>query len=97
MPYRTFFIPVRWPLEAEAELNAFLATHQIVDIEQHWNDREGQGSWCFCVEYHEFRKAAGSTSGGAARVRTDYRERLSPEDFRIYCQLKDWRRDLAAA
>jgi superfamily II DNA helicase RecQ len=97
MPYRTFLVPVHWPRDAEAELNAFLATHPIIDIERRWNDQGGQSSWCFCVEYLESRKAAASPAGAAARQRTDYRERLSPEDFRVYCQLKDWRRDVAAA
>lgn len=95
MPYRTFLIPVHWPRDAESELNAFLASHQIVEIERRWNDQGGQSSWCFCVEYLEYRKAAPAPVGAAARQRTDYKERLSPDDFRAYCQLKDWRRDLA--
>jgi superfamily II DNA helicase RecQ len=98
MPYRTFFIPVRWPREAEAELNAFLAAHQIIEIERRWNDQGEQSSWCFCVEYLEHRKAPTASVGAAAvRERIDYRERLSPSDFRLYCLLTDWRRDLAAA
>jgi superfamily II DNA helicase RecQ len=97
MPYRTFFIPVRWPREAEAELNTFLAAHQIVEIERRWSDQGEHSSWCFCIEYLEHRKAATTPVAAAARDRIDYRERLSPSDFRLYCLLKDWRRDLAAA
>lgn len=97
MPYRTFLIPVHWPRDAEAELNAFLASHQIVEIERRWSDQGGQCSWCFCVEYLEHRKTATAPVGAAARDRIDYRERLSPSDFRRYCLLRDWRRDLAAA
>lgn len=97
MPYRTFFIPVHWPREAEAELNTFLAAHQIVEIERRWSDQGEHSSWCFCIEYLERRKPATTPVAAATRDRIDYRERLSPSDFRLYCLLKDWRRDLAAA
>jgi superfamily II DNA helicase RecQ len=91
MPFRTLFIPGLRPSDADADLNDFLSKHKIVSIEKHWVQSGEQIGWCFCVEYSSPRQNAESPRREVLSNRPDMRTRLSPEDFRIYCRLKEWR------
>jgi len=91
MPFRTLFLPGLRPSEADAELNDFLAKHRIISIDKRWVQSDEHIGWCFCVEYGPPRQHAESPRREVPSNRPDMRTRLSPEDFRIYCRLKEWR------
>ncbi len=96
MGYRFFVIPARAPLDAEAELNGFVASHALLGVERRFVEDGERSYWSFCVEYGP-RRGDGRAGPGAEEMRTkvDYRERLSPEDFRLFARLRSWRKKQA--
>lgn len=92
MKYQIFQYPL--PCESEpAELNRFLANHRIAGVVQHLVEVGGTPTLVFVVQ----------VAGGAVLEETkkppriDYREVLTPEHFARYSQLREFRKDLAAA
>ncbi len=92
MAYRTFVVPIYHAAAAEEELNKFLASHQILAVEKRWLEDGGNSAWCFCVD---FGAAPGAVEFKGTRV--DYKEVLSPEDFKAFVRLRDLRRKVAEA
>lgn len=90
MPFEHFLIPFSGG-PAQEELNRFLGTHRILQIDR----RQVENGWAYCLEYGEskipqekppFRKNDKKPDDG-------YEERLGPDGFRLYLKLKDWRKD----
>jgi superfamily II DNA helicase RecQ len=76
------------------ELNAFLRTHRIVNVEKKLIDSERGTGWVFLVEYAtENSGGLSGKSGGNSRL--DYRELLSPEEYALFDRLRVCRKDLA--
>ena len=96
MPYRSFLIPVRDPSWAERELNDFIKTHKVLTAERHWVDQGANSFWSVLVDYLESTEQSADAAATASKMKIDYREVLSPEDFEIFAQLRVLRKELAA-
>lgn len=101
MAYRTFTIPVRHSAPAEAEVNGFLRSHKVLNVDRRWVDA-GENSfvpagenafWAACVDC--CTHATGVTAKAAASMagRVDYKEVLSAEDFRVFARLRELRKN----
>jgi len=81
------------------ELNAFLRSHRILQVDRRFVDHGENSFWAFCVDYQE-HKSGGQATGGppqaGARGKVDYRAVLSPEDFSVFARLRDVRKQIAA-
>lgn len=96
MPFRIFLIPVLYGDDATEELNAFIASHRVAHIERKWIDQGTQSAWAFCVEY----VLASPTRDGNPRTqlsrnRIDYKTILSSDEFTIFSQLRELRKELS--
>lgn len=80
--------------EAAENLNTFLRSHKILNVQREFVADSTNSRWYFTVEYLE-GKAANEKKSGEGRKRIDYREVLSPETFALYARLRDWRKQLA--
>jgi superfamily II DNA helicase RecQ len=76
------------------DLNQFLRSHRIVNIEKKLIDGERGTGWLFLVEYGNETKAGGA-QGGAAQPKVDYKEVLSAEEFAVYDRLRRLRKEMA--
>lgn len=47
MAFRPFVLPLLGPSPAKAELNLFLRTHQILNLELRWLEQGAASLWCF--------------------------------------------------
>lgn len=110
MALHFFCIPVFHPQPAQDELNQFLSTQRVVRVERQWL-ADGDGScWAVCVETasgpgplpENLKAVAGRDNRGAGapastsgKVKLDYRDLLSPEDFAVYAQLRALRKEVA--
>jgi superfamily II DNA helicase RecQ len=95
MPFKFFVVPIR-QTDAESELNAFLNSHRVLSIERHWVDQGSNSFWSICVDYLEPKPAgAVGNRGTSSKGKVDYREVLSPEDFAVFAQLREWRKEAA--
>lgn len=100
MALKFFRIPVEGSALMEAELNAFLSGHKVLRLTRELVERESSPGWAVCVEYVAGAAVAAATGGGSVGSKRggdkiDYREVLSAEDFAVYAQLRDLRKELA--
>jgi superfamily II DNA helicase RecQ len=85
-----FFISSFGEPSVTDELNAFLRSHRVINVERKLMDSDRGTGWVFLVEYGIDGK------GGAAQPqRIDYREVLSPAEYARYDKLRKLRKTLA--
>ncbi|WP_446010639.1 HRDC domain-containing protein [Candidatus Electrothrix sp.] len=91
-----FIIPTRNCRESEEELNSFLRSHRVLTVHREFVADKENSFWNFCVEYLSGDSDDGKKlSGRSGKNRVDYKEVLSPEDFKIFAALREWRKKAA--
>ncbi len=92
MQYRLFQFPL--PTDPElAELNAFLSSHRIATVRQEIVSTAGGSMLVFVVE---MASSTSSIPKNGSKTRIDYRDVLSDSDFRVFSELREMRKELAA-
>jgi superfamily II DNA helicase RecQ len=90
----SFFISPFGEKSVSDELNSFLKSHRIVNVEKKLIDGERGTGWAFLVEYG-MEAAKGPQSTGQQQSRVDYREVLSEAEYALFDKLRQLRKDLA--
>jgi superfamily II DNA helicase RecQ len=100
MQIKIFNIPVSDDGSQLEDVNAFLRSHKVLDMEQKLLQSEYSGSWCFCIRYIEGQQgsplppnAQKYAAGGQAKK--DYREILEAPVFAIFSRLRECRKQMA--
>jgi hypothetical protein len=89
MAYRFFVVPIRNPEPGQVEINGFLRSHRVLAVERRWVDQGENSCWSFCVDDLESAGSApASSKDHGSRMKVDYREQLSPEDFAVFARLR---------
>ena len=95
MPLKFFTVTAR-DGGGEAELNGFLSSHRVLQLDRRWVDLGENSYWALCVDYLLPGTGKGSASGkGKATGPVDYREVLSAGDFAQFAKLRDFRKQIA--
>ena len=94
MPLRFFTIPIHDSESSEQELNRFLSGHKVLSIERHLIDAGINSFWTICVDYLDSSSQQSGRQSGT-RNRIDYKTILSPEEFAVFSQLRDFRKEAA--
>jgi superfamily II DNA helicase RecQ len=91
MQIQIFTIPVQDNSGQTEEMNKFLRSHTVIDVDKQLINNGMTSLWTFCVRYLEgfVPTVAQSTE------KTDYKEILEPEIFSKYSVLSDCRKELA--
>ncbi len=94
MQIRIFSVPIDDVEVANEELNAFLRSHRIVDIQQEF---VASGRWTFCVRYLDstLPRESKSKTGWDSSKKIDYKEVLSEKEFEIFSKLRMARKQIA--
>jgi hypothetical protein len=92
MKYRFFKIPMMSIETAETELNQFLGTHAISSIDKEFVANGENSFWAICVVYVESGK---QVSPPDYKNSIDYKAVLSEEEFSVYVQLRELRRQFS--
>ena len=95
MPYRIFAVSSVAPDEALAELNQFLSSHRVVEVDKRFHADGPIVSWHFCVTFAVRGAESSGNRSGSRFSGVDYKERLSDDDFEVFSQLRDVRKQLA--
>jgi len=90
--YTSFFISPFGEKSVTDELNAFLRSHRIINVEKRLIDGERGTGWVFLIEYGSDNNK--STSNSPAH-RIDYREVLNPVEYALYDKLRNLRKEIA--
>jgi superfamily II DNA helicase RecQ len=97
MQYKVYALPVTGDPELEEEFNHFLRSCRVISVQKSLEMVGGTPHWCFCVEFMLSASQQGLAIRSAEKIkpRVDYRELLSPEEFTLYAQIRDWRKEQA--
>ena len=89
MRIKTFTIPIIGGEPFEAEMNAFLSSRKVLEIEKELVSEGKQAFWCFCITYVEGETAQ------AAKEKPDYKKLLSEAVFGRFSQMREIRKRLS--
>jgi superfamily II DNA helicase RecQ len=90
-----FIIPVGDIEHSEVEVNRFLRSVRVVNMQRDFVDQGPNSFWSVAVEYLSAAKSAGEKNR-LKKSKIDYKQVLSPEDFALFAQLREWRKGEAA-
>jgi superfamily II DNA helicase RecQ len=93
--YASFFVSPFGENSVTDELNAFLRSHRIVNVEKKLIDSERGTGWVFLVEYGSGEGGKNAGSAAARGERVDYREVLSTDEYALFDKLRNLRKELA--
>jgi superfamily II DNA helicase RecQ len=91
--YVSFFISPFGEKTVCDELNAFIKSHRIVNVEKRLIDGERGTGWVFLVEYGMENKSQAASGPSAPRV--DYREVLNEQEYALFDKLRQLRKEIA--
>ncbi len=91
MQIKLFTIPVGDAGGLTEEVNRFLRSHKILEVESHLISNEKGAAWCFCVKYIE---SSWEFKPGE-KPKVDYKEELDEATFAIFSKLREVRKQLA--
>jgi len=84
--------------ELQRELNSFLTSHRILEIEQKFCENEKGGWWSFCIRYvgeNERVKFPVSQQGFTKKDKPDYKDVLSQQEYDLFLLLKAARKEIS--
>lgn len=95
MQIQLFHIPATENAEVLADMNRFLATHKVLEVEQNFYFQHQHANWCFCVRY--LQSGSDNKSDGliVPRNKTDYKQILSETEFAVFARLRECRKIIA--
>lgn len=91
MQLKIFTIPAFDNTAATDEINRFLRSHTVVDIEKQFISNGNSSFWSFCVRYMSVETSLKS----GQREKVDYKELLDPVTFAKFSLLRDCRKEIA--
>jgi superfamily II DNA helicase RecQ len=86
---KIFPIPMHQPSEIEKQLNQFLCMHKVLTIQKEFRVEQDRNYVCFVVEYLTNNQVPTEQAN-----QIDYKEILTPDEFQLFLQLKDWRKKM---
>ncbi|RXK85134.1 helicase [Chlorobaculum sp. 24CR] len=92
MQIRLFTIPIGDSGAAQQEMNVFLRSNRVLEVEQQLVHGDHGACWCFCVRYLEHSFPAAQEG----RTKVDYRQVLDEATFKKFAHLRDIRKQVAA-
>ena len=93
MKYKFFHIPAGDFHSAEAELNTFCSQHRIVSVEKQFVANGDNSCWSLCLEWVDHEGPLPKAS--IPRSKVDYKEVLNKEDFTLFAELRQLRKEVA--
>lgn len=98
MAFHFIIIPINDSGVYETELNSFLASYKVLNVDRRWVEMGSQSFWSFCIDYlpHVPKGRQGEiTQRTESKDRIDYREKLAPDQFAVFSALRDLRKEIA--
>ncbi len=90
MQIKLFTVPAFDSHAANEELNKWLRSHRVLEVQQEFVAAENGAYWCFSVKYIQ-----GEQSRFYKKEKIDYRKVLEPAIFKVFSKLRDYRKQIA--
>ncbi len=96
LQYKFFMINAIEPQESEDELNRFLRSVRVVNVQREFVAHGDSPFWFLSVEYL-FNQSGNVRDDVRSdrKSKIDYKEILSDDDFAVFVKLRDWRKKVA--
>jgi len=91
MQIKIFTIPIMGGEKLNEELNTFLRSRKILQVENQIVNNAQGAFWCFCVKYIDQQ----ATKSFTRKEKVDYREVLDETSFRRFVKMKEIRKRIA--
>lgn len=95
MQIKIFTIPMFGGEAANDEMNVFIRSNKVINVERHFFTTQETGYWCFCVNYVE--NTASNTFVPQGKQKVDYKEVLDEKTFAVFSRLREIRKQTADA
>jgi len=92
MQFKIFTIPVADDGSALAEMNGFLRSHKVLEVEQQLISTKSGTQWHFCIKYLANSQADNKPQNSS---KIDYKDVLDEKTFSIYSTLREVRKKIA--
>lgn len=89
MQIKLFVIPIGDNGTNQDDLNRFLRTHKVLELENHLVHNEKGSWWCFCVKFVEDQSLT------TDRIKVDYKVLLDDKTFQTFSKLREIRKQIA--
>ena len=90
--FASFYVSPFGEKSVTEELNTFLRSHRIINVEKRLIDSERATGWVFLIEYGN---TDGKNTQAPSSQRIDYREVLNPVEYALYDKLRNLRKEIA--
>ncbi|MFM9116001.1 MAG: hypothetical protein ACKOU6_07570, partial [Planctomycetota bacterium] len=97
MALQFFTIPVHDPEPSTHELNAFLAGRKVLSLRKKFVDCGANSFWSVCVDYTHATTNRTAPTANLSRSRVDYKAIPPQDEFAVFSQLREMRKELAVA
>ncbi len=91
MQIKLFTIPITFVNEQNDELNKFLKSHKILEIDKQLVQIPTGAYWCIYIQYVE----EGNKEFYTKESKVDYRETLTEEEFKAFSKLREIRKKIS--
>lgn len=91
MQIKVFSVPIIGGESANEELNIFLRSKKILQVENQLIHHSGSSFWSFCVKYLD----TAPTPISGEKVKTDYKQVLDEAVFKRFSRLREIRKQIA--
>lgn len=95
MQVKTFIISVSSNQNSENELNLFLRSNKIFNLEKDFVANGINSYWAVWVQYDNFGEKSANNSTKRIKSKIDYKEKLDPAIFEIFAKLREIRKKIA--
>ncbi len=96
MQIKIFSIPILDNGQLESELNKFLRTHSIVEMENKLVQNNNSTYWTFCIKYIENDYSSNDRNLKQSSKKIDYKTILDEKAFKIFSRLREIRKIIAS-
>ncbi|MCP4267733.1 MAG: hypothetical protein GY777_19560 [Candidatus Brocadiaceae bacterium] len=94
LQYKFFLINAKSPEENEGELNRFLKSVKVVDVQREFFSHGDNIFWALSIEYMDVA-VGGQKPPYGRKQKIDYRDVLSDADFTMFSKLRELRKTIA--
>lgn len=94
MQIKIFTVPVMSGEQINEELNLFLRSQKIIEIDRQLINQKDAAFWSFCITYLPVTTAS-NASANEHRGKIDYKQVLDEQTFTVFSRLRAIRKQLA--
>lgn len=95
MQIKLFTIPIVGGEDLSDEMNVFLRSKKVLQVEHHLIQLKTEAFWSFYIKYVEDITGEGTAMTGFDKAKIDYREVLDEASYKRYSQFREIRLTLS--